>query len=153
MRNRRISQNKDRLDNLFEQAKQIKDVEMLGHWSRYLCVLVSGFIETSIQAILLDYADKKSAPEISHFVSQQVRDFQNAKMSKILALLGDFSPTISASIEAATDGELKESVDSIVQNRHQIAHGQTTGISLVTVKKYYENVVKVLEIVEANFGT
>jgi hypothetical protein len=152
MKNRRISQNKDRLDNLFEQAKQIKDVELLGHWSRYLCVLVSGFIETSIQTILLEYADKKSAPEIAHYVSQQVRDFQNAKMNKILTLLGDFSPTIAANVEVATDGELKESVDSIVQNRHQIAHGQNTGISLVTVKGYYENVVKVLEIVEARFG-
>jgi hypothetical protein len=153
MINRRISQNKDRLDSLFEQAKQIKDAELLGHWSRYLCVLTSGFIETSIQTILLDYADKKAAPEISHFVSQQVKSFQNAKMEKILRLLEDFSPKIAEDVEAATEGELKDSVDSIVQNRHQIAHGQNTGISLVTVRKYYLNVVRVIEIVEARFGT
>lgn len=153
MRNRRIAQAKDRLDHLFDQSKQIEDAELLGHWARYLCVLVSGFIETSIQTILLEYVDNKAAPEIRYFVSQQVKDFQNAKMNKILDLIRDFSPTIAMNVETATEGKLKDAVDSIVQNRHQIAHGQNMGISLVTVKGYYESVVKAIEIIESQFAT
>jgi RiboL-PSP-HEPN len=151
MKSRSISQNKDRLDHLFDQAKQIDDDLIRGHWARYLCVLVSGFIETSIQTILREYARNKSSPDIGHFVSQQIRDFQNAKMEKILGLLSDFSPEISARIRVATDGELKDAIDSVVQNRHQIAHGQQSGISLATIKDYYDNVVRVIDVVEAEF--
>jgi hypothetical protein len=151
MRSRSISQNRNRLDHLFHQAKQFDDAELLAHWARYMCVLVSGFIETSVQTILREYTRNKSAPEIDHFVSQHLKDFQNAKMEKFLGLLSDFSPEIAARVRTTTEGDLKDAVDSVVQNRHQIAHGQPSGISLVTIRRYYEDVVKVIELIEAEF--
>lgn len=45
--------------------------------------------------------------------------------------------------------EIKDSVDSIVDNRHQIAHGKSIGIGYVTVNKYYGNVVKAVQVLEA----
>lgn len=53
-----IAQHRSRLDHLYQQAdklmyqqadKLIDDQEMLAHWSRYLCVLTSGFLETSVR--------------------------------------------------------------------------------------------------------
>ena len=53
MKNRETVQAKDRLDYLFSRVNEFsEDLELQSHWARYLCVRVSGFIETSIRSIL-----------------------------------------------------------------------------------------------------
>ncbi len=46
---------------------------------------------------------------------------------------------------------MKDAVDSVVSNRHLIAHGQDVGIGFGTIKKYYERVVKAIETLEKEF--
>ncbi len=56
MKNRETVQAKDRLDYLFSRVNEFsEDLELQSHWARYLCVRVSGFIETSIRSILSEY--------------------------------------------------------------------------------------------------
>jgi len=42
--------------------------------------------------------------------------------------------------ETNTLPEVKDAIDSIVNNRNQIAHGAQTGISLVTFMEYHKRV-------------
>lgn len=66
MKNRETIQAKDRLDDLFSRVNEFSgDLELQSHWARYLCVRVSGFIETSIRSILSEYARKMSAQTTS----------------------------------------------------------------------------------------
>ena len=140
---------KHHLDSLFEKGPSLADdPELLANWAKYLCVLVSGFVEESVRVLVLKYAKSKAAPEIGHFVSCRIREFHNAKMSNILTLLEDFSKELRSQIESATEGELKDAVDSVVQNRHLIAHGRSTGITFVTIKDYYKRVLSVVEYLE-----
>ena len=46
-----------------------------------------------------------------------------------------------------SDGK-KEAIDAIMANRHQIAHGKDSGITLVRVKEYLEKCVMVVEFIE-----
>jgi hypothetical protein len=69
-------------------------------------------------------------------------------MEKILSITVTFSPDWEAELRAATDGELKDAVDSVVANRNRISHGQDVGITYVRVKDYYKRVNRVLELVE-----
>lgn len=114
-------------------------------------MLVSGFIEASVRTLLADYVSSRSSPEVANFAGERLRAFSNAKLEEILDLVADFGNEFRARIELAVEGEMKDAVDSVVSNRHLIAHGQDVGIGFGTIKKYYERVVKAIETLEKEF--
>jgi len=111
-------------------------------------VLVSGFIEVAVKEILGDYAARRSSPEISNYVSRRLLRETNLKMNKIIDLLSQFNRDWGEELERQTRGELKDAIDSIVANRHQIAHGKDTGVSFLQVKGWYEKTVDVVDIIK-----
>ena len=151
MPNIEIVQHKNRIDHVFSQVGALppNDIELRSHWARYLCVLVSGFIEKSVHGLLVDVASKQSSPTVARFVRNKVTDLQNPKMEKILELLRQFSSDWETRVRTATEGEYKAAVDSIVGNRNRIAHGENVQISYESVRRYYQSVVRVIEIIES----
>ena len=145
---RELSTQRQRLDELFEKARQIQDLELQAHWSRYLCVLVSGYIENSVRLLLFEYAKKRAQPIVASYVLNRIEQFQNPTMGAILELMGRFSQDWKNELAAQTEGELKESVNSIVGLRHRIAHGASVDLSMVPMTRYYRNAVKVVELIE-----
>jgi len=149
VKNLQVVQHKQRLDALFGKAGELtNDAELLSNWARYLCVLASGFIEASVRTLILEYVSVRANREVTHYVGQKLRRFQNAKMSKILDLLADFSSEMREDLDTATKGELKDAIDSVVSNRHQIAHGASVGMSYVNIRDYYDRSVRVIEMIE-----
>jgi len=148
MKNREIARYQQRLDDLFDKIKDIQDIELQSHWARYLCILVSGYIETSVRLIYSDYVKNKANQNVVNFVSSKLENFQNPNMNKILDLTGDFNSQWKIDLENATGGELKDSVDSIVSTRHNIAHGRNVGIGYIAIRKYYQNAIKVIELID-----
>ncbi len=140
-----ITRQRQRLDDLFEKAKSLPDAEFQSHWSRYLCVLVSGFLENSIRLTYAEYARNRADSSVSNFVESRLRQFQNPKMGTILELAGGFSQEWRQNLELSTVGRLAESVNSIVGNRHKIAHGESVGITLVTLGQYYRDALVVID--------
>ena len=136
-----------RLDVLYKRAEELEEMELQSHWARYLCVLTSGFLESSIQAIYGRYAIDKSAPHVANFVQQRLRYFQNAKMGNICSLAGEFNPEWGEQL-GDIDEELKDAVNSVVANRHLIAHGRDVGISFARMKEYYPRIRRVVEIIQ-----
>lgn len=140
---------KQRLDNLFGQISVFSgNPELQAQWARYLCVLVSGFLETSICAIYGEFARRTASPYVANFVKCEFGSFQNPKMGKILDLTRAFNPQWANQLEAATEGQLKDAVDSVVANRNQIAHGRDVGITYARIKDYYEDVIQVVNLIE-----
>jgi hypothetical protein len=113
-----------------------------------LCVLVSGFIECSVRAIYTQYAREKAIPYVANYVTHKLKGFTNPNMEDILSLAGMFNQEWRTCLEQDTEGELKAAIDSIVANRNLIAHGTDVGISFVTIKTYYQNAVKVVQLIE-----
>ena len=149
MKNQEISSNKQRLDNLFKKITAFStDTDLQSHWARYLCILVSGFLETSVRIIYREYAKSKATPQVANFVEGKLEDFQNPKMEKILQLTGLFSKEWANELRLETEGELKDAVDSIAHNRNQIAHGGSVGISYSQIKSYYDRAIEVIELIE-----
>jgi len=149
MKNVEIVQYKQRLDNLFDQIALLTDkFELQSHWARYLCVLLAGFIETSVQSIYIQYSKDKAAPNVTNYVTSRVKRFANPNMEDILELAGHFDKKWRDCISNNADSELKDAVDSVMAQRNLIAHGVNTGISYVRVKNYYKNIVKLVELVE-----
>lgn len=150
MANKEVVRYQNRLDHLFTQIRAFDyEPEVQAHWARYLCVLVSGYLETSVRAILSEYVRDKAHENIARFVSEKLDDLRNPKMGKILDLVRAFNLKWGADLEAATKGRLWSVVDSIVDNRNHIAHGQHSGISYALIKQYYEDAKKVVEVLDS----
>jgi hypothetical protein len=150
MKNINVVRHKQRLDHLFEQTRLLSEnFELQSHWAKYLCILVSGFLESSIRAIYIEYARTKAAPEVGNFVESRLRGFQNTNMERILQLANSFSPQWEAELRNMTKDELKDAVDSIVAIRNDLAHGGDTGITYARISDYYQKAIQVVELIEA----
>jgi HEPN superfamily RiboL-PSP-like protein len=147
-----IHQQKQRLDELFKVARTLSDAEIQSHWARYLCVLVSGFLENSVELCLSEYCKRVTNATVANFVSARLRGFQNPKMGAILELFGSFNPEWKAQIEAATLGQLTDSVNSIVGNRHKIAHGESVSLSMSSLAAYYKDATAVIDLLQKTCG-
>jgi hypothetical protein len=150
MRNIEIVRYKQKLDNLFKVYDQLPEGNDLikSHWSRYLCILTSGFIEHSVRHLLISYIEKTSAKRTASYAIKNISQFQNAKMTKINDILKLFSSEWEDQIKDKTQGQLQEHVDSIVNNRHNIAHGKDVGITYTVISNYYKSAVAVIQIIE-----
>ena len=150
MTNIRIVSYRQRLDNLFGQVKEFTDnSELQAQWSRYLCILVAGFIEKSLQEILYKYTNDKAAPNIRNYVYSRLKRFTNPNMEDILTLLGAFHIEWRFKTESLAEGEMKDAVDSVIALRNTIAHGENTGISYTRIKEYYDSILKLVEHIES----
>jgi hypothetical protein len=62
---REVQRNRHRLDATFERIKRIQaDAELQSDFAKYLCILVSGFIETSIKELVLEQTRQKAGPSV-----------------------------------------------------------------------------------------
>jgi len=152
--NREILAHQQRIDALFDKATSITDLEIKGNWARYLCVLVSGFVEESIRTLLKVHLRAHAGPTIQRFTEREIGYITNCKQAKILEVLSLFNATWSSEFErkvAAVERapqEIKNALDSVVTNRHDIAHGRNTGISVATISGYYQIIKKVILILD-----
>lgn len=134
---RAISQKQQRLESLVKRAESVADIQIQSDLACYICVRVSGLLEQSLYDCLLDYTIKHSNGTVASFVERQLDKFQNAKSGKIGDLLGAFDPTWKSEFEVRPE---REHIDAVVGLRHQIAHGENTGVTLGTIKSYLASV-------------
>ncbi|HEY8768789.1 MAG TPA: HEPN domain-containing protein [Dehalococcoidia bacterium] len=144
--NEDIWRRRQKLERLFERAGKIDDMEMQAQMARYLCILTSGFMEASVRALFSQYTRAAANAKVTGYVEQQLKYFQSASMGNICALTRSFSDEWSAQLEAETEGELKDAVNSIVANRHLLSHGGDAGIGLVQMREYYTSAIKVIDL-------
>lgn len=134
-----------RLDATFARTPSSSaDLEVQADYAKYLCVLVSGFFENAIVALVLHYAECRSAPEIAAFVERQLDRWTNPNAEKILSLFGSFNAGWRTALEGYLVDERKDSVNSLVALRHKIAHGESVGTSLSQVRAHYMVILDVV---------
>lgn len=148
------------------QRKAIKDLlrntgtatagslELQSHWAKYVCVLSAGFIENSHELIFSKYCLHRAQPPIAKFVARTLERIQNPKTKRFIETASSFDSSIENALSnfLDLDSSLKEAIDSIMTNRHQIAHGKSTSISIARVEQYFDKSVQVLEFLENACG-
>lgn len=146
-----VVREKQRLDKVFSLVGQMSlDEEVLSHWAKYLCVLTSGFVENALRLILHDYATKHANETVSSYVSARIEGLTNLNDERIAQLLGSFNPTWRDTFLGVRSAEQKDAIDSVVANRHLIAHGRSVGLTLVRMKGYYLEILKAIKIIDEN---
>jgi hypothetical protein len=104
--------------------------------ARYVCVLASGFLEDIVRTRLSEYTKQcRPKTEVEAFVIASVDRFQNPEFDKIIEIAGRFNASWRTKFEAL-DRSIRDAITSIVANRHLIAHGRHSGISLAQISEY-----------------
>jgi len=131
--NRLILAHRQKLDHLFAQVATLSSISDQGEWSKYLCVLVSGFVEESLRVLLEEYCSTKGPTSLQRFISRELSEITNCKTGKIASVLNRFDPTWETEFlqqiqaKSLLADEIKNALDSVVSNRHLIAHGKSVG--------------------------
>lgn len=143
-----ILAHRQRIDNLFKKVALFEELEIKSEWSKYLCILVSGFIEESLRVLLEKYCENKASANIQKFVGKKINDITNCKTEKIKRILLEFSSDWANEFTNKINDQIKTAIDNVVENRHKIAHGKSIGMSYHNISSYYNNVKKAVEILE-----
>lgn len=147
------------LNRQFQQIKRLinsttestgDNIELQGHWGKYLCVLAAGFLENAISHIYIEFTSNSSSPQVSSFARNTLGKISNPKSSKFVEVAYSFNKEWGKQLEDYFESNpgIKDAIDSIMANRHQIAHGKSTSISVIRVNNYLKDSVKVLEFIE-----
>lgn len=146
----KLSSERTKIQHLYELIGDFDgDEEIRAHLSRYLCIISNGHIEESLRIIYGKYTESKSSHQnITNYVSRDLGDFRNPNVEKILALASRFSPEWRKELELFLTDEMKDSLNSIVNIKNALSHGRTTGISYITLKKYWDNVLNILDFID-----
>ncbi len=156
MKNREFKKQYQRIDNLIKSTFDSTDdnFELQGHWGRYLCILAAGFLENAINEIYNEYILNSSSPHVASFAIRHLKKIQNPKASKFVETAYAFNKTWGEELEKLYEdnSELKDAIDSIMSNRHQIAHGKQTSISVGRVDEYLKKCIKTIEFIENQVG-
>jgi hypothetical protein len=148
MRSAELTGQRERLQALFEKVEGTDDIELKAHLARYLCVLASGFIENALRTMYSDYSAVNADGRSARYVKSKLKRFYNPRMHKILALSDEFSEEWAAELKRETAGARRAAIDSIVNNRNKIAHGDDVSISYGQLKEYYERVLEVVDLID-----
>ncbi|HTS34021.1 MAG TPA: HEPN domain-containing protein [Candidatus Solibacter sp.] len=137
---------KKRLDATFERIRDAgSDLELRSDFARYLCVLVSGYLERSVVELVLEHARNSGGPTLQRFIEIRTRHFANANASRLIEFLGSFNPDWKTKLEVVVIDELKDAVDSVVRLKNTIAHGESVGVTYARIEEYYSRVQKVID--------
>lgn len=138
------------IDALFNLCTKIDDEEIQAHFAKYLCVKVSGLFENCIIMMIRNYVSKSSSKLTTKFVNTQMKNFTNVKFERLQSLLASFDEQWKVLLdEKFKDNKLKETLNSIVSNRHNIAHySNNDSVSFHRLEKQYVDVKKIIEIVD-----
>jgi hypothetical protein len=103
-----------RIEAAFRRAVGLDaDAELLADYSKYLCILVAGYIERSLSEIVLEHARRCGAPSLQKFVEHNTKKFTNANTEKLLRLLGSFDSEWRSILKARLTDEQVEAVNSV----------------------------------------
>jgi hypothetical protein len=120
------------------------DAEPLSHYSRYLCVLTSGYAEQSIKELIVAYCRARSAEQVVRYVSAQVDIVRNINKERLRQLLTSLDPKWWNALEPNRTAELA-ALDSVVAVRNAISHGADTGMTLLIIKQYFSSINTLLD--------
>jgi hypothetical protein len=106
--------------------------------AKFVCVLVSGYIEQTMKRLVLIHCTNRgAAPTVQRHVEKQLKRFQNALVFRIYELVNTLDPAIEEQARQLLSAEQEAAIDSVVNLRHQFAHGGQAGTSLAQQETYF----------------
>ncbi|MDP3778634.1 MAG: HEPN domain-containing protein [bacterium] len=108
--------------------------------AKFLVVYICGMYEEVIETAFTDFFVRNtSRQEVVTYARDSVaKSFMNPKFDKLMKLIGSFGNATWTSALKSMSSE-RIALDSIVENKNNIAHGHGAIITLLDIKQYYIN--------------
>jgi len=137
------------LENLYSEVSLLNEGDInKAHLSRYLCVRTSGYLESVIRHLIVNFCDGTSPQQIENYLTTRTKYITNLEYSKIIKLLSEFSLDWKTEFENRVTDEQRSSLNSVVSNRNNIAHGNSDSITYRNMKDYYVDIKEVTQILK-----
>ena len=149
-----VAAQRNRLDAAFARVYNLPEnqLEVRADFARYLCILVSGFVESVVSDIATDHCRNRSAPTVMSFVESRLRRPVNLNAEQLLQFVGAFNRDWRNELDRFIAGERKDALDSVVANRNNIAHGESVNLTYVRIRDYYRYICEIVEFLEELFN-
>jgi RiboL-PSP-HEPN len=140
-----VARRKQIVDESFNRAGQIPqgDLQLVSDFGRYLTILVTGYLEKSLQELAIQCVRNQSSPRIQNYVESQIGRLINVNSDRILQVVGSFDASWRKDLETNFADELI-TVNSLYANRHPIAHGDSVGVTVNTAREHYDEVASLV---------
>jgi hypothetical protein len=124
---------------------------MQGHWARYICVLSAGYVENSVRDIYGRYVHKNSySAAVIRYATKQLDGVQNPRPDKLVKIAASFDPAWGRDLESHLSQSFRsDAVNAIMSNRHLIAHGRSSNVTVGQISLYLAKVEEIAEFMEA----
>jgi len=149
--NTELNRQYNRISDLITKAKEFEPDDVLrSHLTKYICVLCSGFIENSVYHTFSDLADSSCPPSVVlTYTKSQLYKIQNANSEKIRALAKSFNPDWHDTIrDFLQEDNRGAAINYILKDRHNIAHGRNSDITILKLEDYLNKTVEVIKFIE-----
>ena len=141
MRFRESHRLENAINSARDEARNLSD-ENQARLAQLMTVWASGYLEATCRDVLRTYADRRADSSVVRFVSRNLDRFNSPKMGNIIGLVRSFDEGRATELERFVEGRIKESVNSLVGVRNQIAHGRSTDITVGRIVQQFEDAKK-----------
>lgn len=131
-------------ETLARAKKQAIGSQEQSDYAKYLCILVSGYLEKSITSKLMQYCDSKSNNRVSRFAESKLKHMTNMKYEKILELLKSFDSSWGDIFEKKVDDKKRDQVNGLVGLRNAISHGGNNSITINNIEDMFDTIKNVV---------
>ena len=132
--------NRKRIRHLIDNPPSSKgdflfEPENDAHWAKYICVLISGFIEQAVREIVLEHASGKCGPRIYKYIDGTWPKSRNMQCDTIQLILANLDDAWSKKFDDwVRQRQRKKEINEIIIWRNRIAHGEESNTNNVTLK-------------------
>ena len=144
----RIDALESRLGATFDRASAFSEnPTALADYARYLCILVSGFIERAVDDIFHEYVGERSHPSIHRYAQRNIRS-RNVNTERLFQILAQFDPDWATQLQSNLSPAQIAAINSIHGNRNRIAHGEDSDLTFHQVRSDYEMIKEVIALLD-----
>lgn len=143
------------IDSAINKAKglagTVSDAEVHAFLARYIVVFASGIYEDCIEHLFTEFAKKYGNAEIGFFMSKMLHfHFRNPEYGALKGWLKYINSDYGDELDRKLTGTLgcKDALDSVVNNKNDVAHGRSCSATLGDVEMYHQRVLPIFDAVE-----
>src|SRR6478609_1994178 len=125
----RIELQEQKLEKLFESFNAVQDEEVKAYLAKFLCIRTSGFLETSFKNLIYEYVSGTCPKPIQKYVSSKIKGVTNLSYERLVGVMKTIHLDWAVEFESKITDEQRSSLNSVISNRNNIAHGENDSIS------------------------
>lgn len=154
---------KNKLDNCRVELVDIKrrvnrlkpSSSLVRYYTNFALIYASGTLEHIYRSIIADYFYNIHDTKVDKYIFKNVAESsKSVKYTNIIDMLGWFDDKWKKEFQVQVKGDVNrerliDSSNSLVNNRHNFAHGRLTTVTIGDIVRYFDDVVVLIEYLDS----